>query len=327
MDFNLNIMHDGDINVLQITDMQLIDANQRRTPDRIDGWKLVEWVPEKNDVNIYNHIKYLVKETSPDLILITGDIIYGEFDDNGTSFCEFTDFMDSLEIPWAPVFGNHDNESKMGVDWQCKQWEDAKYALFKRGEVFGNGNYTIGISQQGVLKRVIFMMDSNGCAMNGIDKGFSENQKEWLRKESAKIHEKNPDLPVFLCCHIQTQDFIDAYFKAGYMKKADEGWFENFEKFEIGKDVEANPGDFGRKYEGIGSSTESILPILKECGVDGFFVGHCHETNTSMMYEGIRFTFGLKTGYYDYYDEESVGGTLIKLKDKDFSVKHVYYKG
>ena len=38
--------------------------------------------------------------------------------------------MDSFEIPWSPVFGNHDNESKMGVEWQCDQLEKANFAYF-----------------------------------------------------------------------------------------------------------------------------------------------------------------------------------------------------
>ena len=131
--------------ILQLTDMQTIDANQRRYPDRIDGWKLTEWTPENNEKNLYSHIRYLINETNPDLIIITGDIIYGEFDDAGTSLLEFIGFMDSFAIPWAPVFGNHDNESAKGIDWQCEQLWRSKYCLFSRGNVHGNGNYTVGI--------------------------------------------------------------------------------------------------------------------------------------------------------------------------------------
>ena len=55
MDFKLNITHDGDIRILQITDMQIIDANQRRFPDRIKGWSVTAWVPENNEKNLYSH--------------------------------------------------------------------------------------------------------------------------------------------------------------------------------------------------------------------------------------------------------------------------------
>lgn len=325
MDFTLNINHDGDINILQITDMQLIDANQRRSPDRIDGWKLTEWVPEKNDKNIYSHIKYLVEQSHPDLILVTGDIIYGEFDDKGSSFAEFIEFMDSLRIPWAPVFGNHDNESRIGVDKQCEMLENSEYALFKRGNIYGNGNYTIGIYRNGILCRGIFMVDSNGCDMNNIKREIHSEQLAWIKETAQNVHAENADIPFFLCCHIPTQDFLDAYYAAGYQTEKDEGWWENFHSFEIGKDVPAKNDDFGKKAEGFFPIPQVLLPILKECNIDGFFVGHCHVINTSVMYEGIRFTFGLKTGYYDYYAEDSLGGTLIRLDDKSFSVKHIHY--
>lgn len=326
MDFELKIKHDGDINILQLTDMQVIDSSQRRTPDRLCEREINIWAENTKEENLYKHIEYLVGKTKPDLILITGDIIYGEFDDSGRSFREFVEFMDSFEIPWAPVYGNHDNESNMGIDWQCAQFENSKYALFKRGSVFGNGNYTIGIYQNDVLQRVIFMTDSNGCGVLGISAGFRENQLEWIKSEADKIHCDNPGVPLFICCHIPTKDFFDAYVAAGYMSEYDKSWREDYVAFEIGKDVPAKDGDFGGKYEGLTSMPEPILPLLKECGFDGYFVGHWHKINTSMTYEGIRFTFGLKTGLYDYHNDDATGGTLIGLCGKDFSVKHIRYE-
>lgn len=325
MDFKLNIEHEGDINVLQLTDMQVIDASQRRTPDRLSEREINIWAEDTKDKNLYDHLRYLIGKTNPDLILITGDIIYGEFDDSGRSFVEFVEFMETFEILWAPVFGNHDNESKMGTQWQCEQFENAKHCFFKKGSVFGNGNYTIGIYQNGKLIRTIFMTDSNGCGMHKITAGFRDDQLAWIRDESEKIHAENPDVPSFICCHIPTKDYLDAYIAAGYMTGYDKSWREDYVKFEINSDNSAEVKEFGRKNEGLVNCPDPILPLLKECGFDGYFVGHWHQINTSMMYEGIRLTFGLKTGYYDYHDDDAVGGTLIKLNNHDFSVEHVHY--
>lgn len=321
MDFNVDVRHEGAIRILQITDMQVIDAYQQRTPDRLKPEEAVEWIPEKNNRNLYDHIRYLVHKTMPDLILITGDIVYGEFDDKGSSLVEFVRFMDALEIPWAPIFGNHDNECALGADWQCRQFEQSEYALFKKGEVFGHGNYTIGISQNGILQRVIFMMDSNGCGKLKITPGFREDQLKWLKDEADST------VPAFCCCHIPPQDFVDAYFAKGYMKEADKGWRSDFTGFDLGNSSDNRDGDFGKKNEGIVSEMPSMMPLLKACGIDGFFAGHYHTINTSILHEGIRFTFGLKTGYFDYYDEEANGGTLITLHGQTFEVEHVYYHG
>ena len=147
------------IKLLQITDMQIIDSLQRRTPERLRIDEVNAWKPENFDSMCGNQIRSLVVQTKPDLIFITGDIIYGSFDDSGTTLEWFCGFMDSLEIPWAPVFGNHDNESAKGVKWQCEQFEKSKYCIFARGNVSGNSNYTVGIAVGDELVRVLHMLD------------------------------------------------------------------------------------------------------------------------------------------------------------------------
>lgn len=129
------------------------------------------------------------------LIVLTGDLVYGEFDDSGTALQGLIDCLDSFEVYWAPVFGNHDNESAKGALWQCEQLEKSEYCLFDRGPVeTGNGNYCIGIKQGGRLVRTVVLMDSNGCgaATDPLVKktaGFTNEQKNWLYNISAKIQE------------------------------------------------------------------------------------------------------------------------------------------
>lgn len=162
------------------------------------------------------------------------------------------------------------------------------------------------------------MMDSNGCSKLKIKKGFDESQLQWMRAEAQSIKSQFGDAPAFMCYHIPTDDFLDAYVVRGYQKEYDSK--EEFSRFDLNQGV-----DFGKKCEAIKPIGQRILPLAKECGVDGIFVGHCHIINTSVLHDGVRFTFGLKTGLYDYYDETAIGGTLITLDDKKFSVCHIYY--
>lgn len=73
------------------------------------------WMPQLMNQRLFNDLRKTINDVNPDLILLTGDIVYGGYDDAGTSFTKLVDFLDGYDIPWAPVFGNHDNESKMGV--------------------------------------------------------------------------------------------------------------------------------------------------------------------------------------------------------------------
>ena len=101
---------------------------------------------------------------------------------------------------------------------------------------------------------------------------------------------------------------------------------DDFHKYEIGKDVPAKNGDFGKKWEGIKHVYNRSLHFLfKECGIDGVFAGHLHKNNFSVLHDGIRYTFGLKTGLFDYLDEEALGGTLITVQKDCFTVKHIYF--
>ena len=52
------------------------------------------------------------------------------------------------------------------------------------------------------------------------------------------------------------------------------------------------------------------------------FAGHDHVNSSSLVYEGIRLTYGVKTGTYDYHSTQ--GGTLISISSEGgFTVKHV----
>lgn len=316
MDFTLQFP-DRDIKILQITDMQVIDSSQQRYPDRLRQDEYEKWLPETKEKNLYCYIRELVARTTPDLIIITGDITYGEFDDSGKSLEEFIDFMDSFGIPWAPVYGNHDNETYIGIEKQNAMYENSKYGIFKKGNVFGNGNYSIAIKQGEKVIRTICMMDSNGCGKLGIAQGFREDQLEWLKETSNEC-----DVPLFCCFHIPTKDFSDAYIAAGYQEKSDER--DTCAYYELGVDMAAKAGDFGKKYEDFYSYSAPVLPAFKASRVDGVFAGHYHKINLSVVHEGIRFTMGLKTGLYDYHDKDAMGGTLITLCGKDFSVRHEY---
>ena len=332
VDFAINAKKGEKFTVLQITDMQIIDASQRRYPERLSAGELEIYKTELTDKNCYSHIRDLVEKAKPDLIIITGDIVYGSFDDSGRILDEFIAFMESLGVPWAPVYGNHDNESYIGVVEQCRRYSAAPNCLFARGSVTGNCNYTVGLYDEGELFRVLYMVDSNGCG--GTDqpavrreKGFGEDQVAWLRDTADALRrETGKAVPGFFCCHIPTGDVVDAFLAGGYHTEED---FDTLGDFEIGVDRPVHTeGDCGFKSEraNYNNCTERMAEHFHYMGVDGVFVGHHHKINTSVYYDGIRYTFGVKTGIYDYHIQ--LGGTCITIPEdrRGFDVKPLYQK-
>lgn len=311
------------IKILQITDMQFIDSLQRRRPERLRIDEINAWHPDNFEIQGGNQIKSLVAQSKPDLIIITGDIIYGSFDDNGTVMKWFVNFMDQFEIPYAPVFGNHDNESKMGVKYQCDLFENSKYCLFKRGNVTGNGNYTVGIAIENELIRVLHMLDSNGCYSDDesvvCERGIFQDQADLIISNTKRISEtQGKEIPAFMAFHIPPKEFEIAEISKGYS-------IDGQATYVIGVDVKQQNDDFGCKMEPFMLSSNRIdfLKTAKECKVDGVFCGHYHKNNTCLEYEGIKWVFGLKTGQYDYHIPGQFGGTLITLENNDFYVNHL----
>lgn len=312
------------IKLLQITDMQIIDATQRRSPERLRDDEIIAWHPDNFMAQCGNHIASLITQTKPDLIFITGDIVYGSFDDKGTTLEWFCSFMDSFEIPWAPTFGNHDNESAKGVDWQCAQFKNSKHCVFRQGSVSGNSNYSVGIAVGDELVRVLHMIDSNGChdtnQVRVISKaGIYPDQLSLIKENTQAIQKaQGKPIPAFIAFHIPTDSFLAAEAAKGYITQ-DRSFYT------LGVDIPALGNDFGFRQE-------NYAPIKTECdfvsflhthNIDGVFVGHRHRISTCINYQNIRFVFGLKTGQYDYHLPGSIGGTLITLAEDDFTVRHV----
>lgn len=313
VDFVVSVPEDRQPVILQLTDTQIIDSSQVRTPDRLGGLLPQLWGEDKKNERCYDYLREIIENTNPDLIILTGDIIYGEFDDSGKSLLEFVEFMESFNIPWAPVFGNHDNESKMGADWQSEQFENAENCLFIQRELTGNGNYTVGIEQGGKLTRVFFMLDSNGVGnaseeslSNGHTKreiGFGKDQIKWYTQTIKDIKKKSSDTKISFAFHIQLNVFGDAFaqYTGGTNNKVFIDYAEN-----------KKDGDFGyiHKYYSGFDADRSIWNDLKRYGVDSVFVGHEHANSASIVYEGIRLQFGMKSTAYDSLNHVSPNGTI-----------------
>lgn len=347
VDFIVEVKGGKEPTILHLSDTQIIDPSQCRNSDRLSATAKAYWATDNINERLYDSLTKTIEATKPDLILITGDLVYGEFDDNGKMFQSLIAKMESFGIPWAPVFGNHDNESAMGVDWQCEQLVNAKHCLFKQRELTGNGNYTVGIKQNGELKRVFFMMDSNGCdahensLKNGHTTstvGFGQDQINWSINLASQIRQAAPNTKLSFAFHVQIMAFKKAYAKYGFKNSDTISNPINVDKLSNKSD-----GDFGyigRDLKSVWDQSFSLYNHMKNVGVDSILVGHEHCNSASVVYEGIRFQFAQKIGTYDRAnyvrgdgsiygayqstDTPLSGGTVMKMSEKDGSFVNAY---
>ena len=77
--------------VLQLSDPQIIDSSQA-VAGRLSKGEDTYWAKDKKEERCFKYIRETVNNVSPDLILIAGDIVYGEFDHDGSGLVSFIEF-------------------------------------------------------------------------------------------------------------------------------------------------------------------------------------------------------------------------------------------
>lgn len=272
-----------DFVILNITDPHLSDTGYRvkETPDML---KTVE---------------ALIREVNPDLITVTGDIVCG--DATYHSIRRFTDFMESFDIPWAPVFGNHDDEGSCDLSYLADIMLASPHCIMKKGDpAMGVGNYVICITEEARIVTALFMMDSHHGLVNA-------QQTAWFSSLAAQIDaESEGSAEIAVMLHVPTAEFEYAY-NAAYDPET--------------KSYRDGFGGFGEKYEEVCCARrdgepweEGFFDCLKKAGnVRHILCGHEHMNDFSIVWDGIRLTYTMKVGKSSGYQPGFDGGTVITV--------------
>lgn len=333
VDFVLEFPQDKEITVLQIADTQMQRYGVGRNDTRIAQTTAAFFtdMPQDHQTRVWQYMDEAVEASQPDLIVLTGDNIYGEMDDDGQMWMALCEKMDSYRTPWLTVFGNHDNESAKGVTWQIEQLQKSEYCVFAQGEVTGNSNYSVLIQQGDTPKYLFYLLDTNGCRVIesnpgeammpdnvDIDKicqtqGLQADQLAWVRTGSAKAFAAYGRVPVLMFFHIPPEEARTA---------VDTLYPDAYSKVSFRPDREGDLGIGREKHSGF--ACEGFWELAGEIGCEGIFVGHQHKIATSIVYDGIRITYGLKTGTYDSHSSDLLGATEISLGDDGVRVNYLY---
>ena len=91
----------------------------------------------------------VIEKEKPDLIVFTGDQLNGQ----GTSWdaksvlTKFAKTVTDRRIPWAAIFGNHDDEDNDSRQDQIKYMQALPYSLVQAGpkDIHGVGNYVLKV--------------------------------------------------------------------------------------------------------------------------------------------------------------------------------------
>lgn len=297
--FKLTIHNERPYKILQLTDLHL-------------GFGILSG---KKDALALNAVTSIVKKAAPDLIVLTGDSVFPFLPKAGTmnnrkQARRFIAFMDSFQIPYAIVMGNHDAEmgAKCNKEELMKEFQKGQYSICCAGknELTGVGNYFINLmGESGKIKLTLCMLDSNMYGDGWFYSGFDcihEDQTEWCMNRLNQLKGNNPDMQALAFFHMPPGEFKEAYEK---MKLGDESVRYHFGSI-------SEPDD----YFGISNRKGTFFTQAVKNGViKGMFCGHDHLNTLSLTYQGIRLTYGMSIDYLGYkgIDKKYTqrGGTLI----------------
>ncbi len=259
-------------------------------------------------------IDKLIKETNPDLITLTGDNAFDPF-----AYLRLIRFIESYDIPWAPVMGNADHTGVVSEFWIAYQLSEAKNCLFECGpEGMGYGNYIINITENSKPVHTLFMMDTHhedemqDCS---YDHFYKEQIKwyEWAVKGLEK--ENSSAVPSSVFMHIPVPEYLDA-------------WNSIHDKKTNKLISPYNTEPFCKYQEEIGAPkfNYGFFELCKKLGsTKNMLCGHEHTNCFTINYEGINLTYTMKTGYGCYWEHKTHGGTTVTIKSNgDTVTKHHY---
>lgn len=262
---------------------------------------------EENNIKTFKLIDNSIKKLKPDLIVITGDIIWSdEIQKTNDIFSEVVKKLDSYKIPIAITYGNHDSEKFITRDELRKIECNIENLVNKENNfIYKNGeNFCIEIydNMENQIENILYMFDSGDYSdldMKGYDY-ISFEQINWFREISSKYKRKLGKRDIVFM-HIPIPEYWNV-----------------IDNLISGVCNETND-TISAPYINTGLFTSMYM----NGEVEAMFCGHDHDNNFLAEYHGIKLGFGNVTGY-NCYGELPRGVRVIDL-DKNSIYKMETY--
>ena len=300
---------DRDFRILQLTDVHIGGGAFSIGKDR----------------KAFDAVETLIRRVKPDLVVVTGDIVYpvpfqsGTIDNRRETEL-FVALMDTLGVYYTVCFGNHDTEdySLYRRDDLYNIYRSSKYCLIDRAEGVDDINYAVNVKNSaGIITQTLYMMDTHSYVEGFIDAydGLHQNQIDWYASEVNRMNNLNkaidanaPAVKSLVFIHIPLREYETAwneYRDNGY-KSTDDAIFYYGKAKEKNEEVCCSvPED------------EFFETALALGSTQGIFCGHDHVNFWSIDYKGVRLTYGMSIDHLAYIgienEHEQRGGTIITI--------------
>lgn len=284
------------------------------------------------DTRIIRDLEALLDSVKPDLLLVLGDMVWRDAMDSPENMRKFLkpvfSVVEKRNIPWAHVFGNHDNDyiNSAGFSQQAV-YEEFPLNLTKRGpeDIHGIGNFVLPVLSENGEDIIynIWCLDSHDSLndfMREFKLGDPENkwdkqcvyptclhdwgqgydtlnfdQLMWYWQSSVELEKyAGHRIPGLMAMHIALPEYVIAY------KNTAESYYE------------------GTRREGVGCSpinSGMFNAILDRGDVKTLICGHDHINDYTGSFLGIKMCYDAGLNYDGYCADDLRGGRVFEISE------------
>ena len=300
-DYIYAMKYHQNFNILQLTDIHW-DNNSSTTASK----RYLEKVLEETH-------KHIGENGKIDLVEITGDLFMLA---NSYHVDTFVSFFEKAAVKYGfnytVIWGNHDRHGLYNPNWLSNKFKAAKHCIYieQNDDLYGRSNFVINLTKDGEKSGQtlwqIANLDSGASFSETAISPFRDydyirkDQTDWFVQEHALVGQ---DVPAIAYYHIPQQDNLIAY-------NSRETRYNRFFKLEEFAD-NGNP-----EYE------SDFITVARENNLKGAFIGHAHNIDWTVDYDGVILGLGVKTGselYFAHIDpntkDEAMKEGLASLQD------------
>ncbi|MGN0066616.1 MAG: metallophosphoesterase family protein [Bacteroides sp.] len=266
----------GEFKVVQFTDVHYVPGKPEESK------KALECIDQVLDAE------------QPDLVVLTGDIIYGSPAEEAMR--TVLQRVSDHQVPFVATLGNHDDEQEMKradlyrliSSWPCNL-QLAEQTDFVVPVAASDGSKTTAL---------LYIIDSHSYSTLPDAKGYAwidGDQINWYRTQSRQYADQNggTPLPALAFFHIPLPEYGQAARSEGCILR-------------------------GNRMEPVCSPVlnSGLFTAIKEQGdVMGCFVGHDHDNDYAAMWHKVLLAYGRYTGGNTVYNHLPNGARVIVLKE------------
>ncbi|MBO7376695.1 MAG: metallophosphoesterase [Clostridia bacterium] len=336
-DYVFTVKYHDNFNILQLTDIHW-NVNTSTTASK----QYLDKVLEETAKHI---VATQGSGAKIDLVELTGDMFMLANSYHVDTFIEyFEKKAEEYGFLYTAIWGNHDRHSLYNPNYLADKFRKAPHCLYSEpnDDLYGRSNFVINLTEDGSKDTKAVWMIAN------LDSGasFSETelspfrdydyirpeQTEWWLKEHELAGE---DVPAIAYYHIPQDENNKAWVDVTENGATYKNKFFKLEGF-------ADNGN--EKY------ASDFIDKAKDHNLKAAFMGHAHNVDWTVEYEGVVIGLGFKTGnelYFAHIDANSedeamqaglksvginenfdlIGASLVTLTGKDgsFDLEHLYY--